>query len=151
MWKKAANLIWEKTPYFVRMRIIRGTQPKFTVSVAAIITNRENEILLLDHVLRPYYSWGIPGGFVKINEQPEAAIRREICEETGLELNALQMLRVRTIKRHVEILFRAEAVGTAEVKSREIVSLGWFDFERLPEKMSAAQKQLIEDVLRPEI
>ena len=151
MWKKAVSLIWGKTPYFVRMRVIRATQPTFTVSVAAIITNRENKILLLDHVLRPFYSWGIPGGFVESNEQPETAIRREIREETGLELSDLRMLRVRTIRRHVEILFRAETDGAAEVKSREIADLGWFDLQCLPEKTSAAQRKLIENVLRAEI
>lgn len=151
MWKKAASLIWEKTPYFVRMRVIRATQPKFTVSVAAVITNRENEILLLDHVLRPVCSWGIPGGFVEHGEQPETAIRREILEETGLALRGLRMVRVRTIKRHIEILFRAEADGTAEIKSREISDLGWFDSERLPENLSATQRKIIENVLRPDV
>ncbi|HEX8638961.1 MAG TPA: NUDIX hydrolase [Pyrinomonadaceae bacterium] len=151
MLKKCVGLIWGKTPYFLRVRIIRATQPKFTVSVAVIIVNEKSEVLLLDHVLRPYFNWGIPGGFIKAGEQPENAVRREILEETGLELAAAEMIRVRTINRHVEILFRARAIGEAAVKSREINALGWFRIGEMPEQMSRTQKQLIEQVLRGEI
>ena len=138
-------------PYFLRLRIIRVTQEKFTVSVAAIITNDRNEILLLNHVLRPFSGWGIPGGFIEAGEQPDAAVRREIREETGLELTTLEMMRVRTIKRHVEILFRAAATGKGEVKSREINALGWFEIDEMPERMSCVQKSLIKEVLNKEI
>jgi ADP-ribose pyrophosphatase YjhB (NUDIX family) len=151
MLKKSAGFIWKKMPYFLRTRVIRATQPKFTVSVAVIITNEKNEILLLDHVLRPVFSWGIPGGFIESGEQPESAARREIREEIGLELVAAKMIRIRTVRRHIEILFRARADGEAVVKSREINDFGWFAIDEMPEQMSAAQKQLIEQVLRGEI
>lgn len=151
MLRKAIGIIWSKTPYFLRLRMIRATQEKFTVSVAAIITNERKEILILDHVLRPFSSWGIPGGFIEAGEQPEIAIRRELFEETGLELNRIKMIRVRTIKRHVEILFRGEARGKGEIKSREITDLGWFEIDKMPQQMSRAQKTLIEEVLSAEI
>ncbi|MCU1289159.1 MAG: hydrolase [Acidobacteria bacterium] len=151
MLRKAIGMIWSKTPYFLRLRMIRATQEKFTVSVAAIITNERKEILILDHVLRPFSSWGIPGGFIEAGEQPEIAIRRELFEETGLELNRIKMIRVRTIKRHVEILFRGEARGKGEIKSREISDLGWFEIDKMPQQMSRAQKTLIEEVLSAEI
>lgn len=151
MLRKAIGIIWSKTPYSIRLRMIRATQEKFTVSVAAIITNERKEILILDHVLRPFSSWGIPGGFIEAGEQPEIAIRRELFEETGLELNRIKMIRVRTIKRHVEILFRGEARGKGEIKSREISDLGWFEIDKMPQQMSRAQKTLIEEVLSAEI
>lgn len=151
MLKKSVGLIWGKTPYFLRTRIIRATQPKFTVSVAAIITNEKSEVLLLDHVLRPFFSWGIPGGFIEIGEQPEKAIRREVFEETGLGLSESEIIRIRTINRHIEILFRARSEGEATIKSREIKNLGWFAVGSMPEQMSAAQKRLIEEVLSGEI
>lgn len=133
-----------------RLKIVRATQRKFTVSVAAIVTNERGEVLLLDHVLRPYSNWGIAGGFLEANEQPEDAIRREIREETGLELKNLQMVAVGTKNRHVEILFRAEATGRAEAKSREINAAAWFAVEEMPEDMSGAQKSEILDFLRVE-
>ncbi len=117
------------------------------MSAAAVITNRQGEVLLLNHVLRPKSGWGLPGGFIEHGEQPDDGIRREIREETGIEMNNLRMLRVRTLGTHVEILFTAETVETPEVKSREIKDLGWFGSDRMPEKMNAAQKVLIEQVL----
>ena len=128
---------------------MRATQRKFTASVAAIIQNERGEVLLLNHVLRPAPSgWGIPGGFLDFGEQPSDAVKRELREETGLELKELKIFRVRTIGRHIEIIFSAEAIGEASVKSREISGLGWFKVEEMPEKMSRIQKTVIEDLLR---
>ncbi|MGB7209111.1 MAG: NUDIX domain-containing protein [Pyrinomonadaceae bacterium] len=142
-----AGIVWKKLPWSFRSKIIRITQAKFTVSAAAVITNGQGEVLLLNHVLRPKSGWGLPGGFIEHGEQPDDGIRREIREETGIEMNNLRMLRVRTLGTHVEILFTAETVETPEVKSREIKDLGWFGSDRMPEKMNAAQKVLIEQVL----
>ena len=77
-----------------------------------------------------------------------AAIEREICEETGLRLKNLEMFRVRTIGKHIEILFRAEANGIAEVKSFEINAVGWFKTDALPEKMTPIQKSIVKELLR---
>ena len=84
---------------------------------------------------------------MNFGEQPAAALKREICEETGLDLKNLQMFRVRTVGRHIEILFRAEAVGTAEVKSLEINAVGWFDPNELPSQMREIEKSMIRDLL----
>jgi 8-oxo-dGTP diphosphatase len=143
--------IWKLIPSRWRLKIIRVTQKKFTASVGAIITNSDEKVLLLEHILRPASGWGIPGGFLNQNEQPEQAVRRELREETGLELENVQMLRVRTTNRHIEFLFRATSNGTAEVKSREIKSLGWFAVDKMPEEMSSVQKSIVEKVLRDEI
>ncbi len=147
MLKKFVGKIWSSTPKFLRLRVIRLTQKKFTASVAAVIVNQQREVLLLDHVLRPFSSWGLPGGFMEAGEQPESAIKREIYEETGLELEAVKMFRIRTLGRHIEILFTAEPKGTARVKSREIKDFGWFKAEDMPEKMSTGQKSIIKKVL----
>ncbi len=150
MLKKIIKIIWEKLNPAMQLRIVRSTQKKFTVSVAAIVVNENGEILLLNHVLRSDLSWGIPGGFIMNGEQPEAAVKREIREETGLELENIKLIRLRTMNRHIEILFRASPVGTAKVQSLEINELGWFKINEMPEKMSHIQKQVIEKVLNSE-
>ncbi len=71
MLKKIVGTIWKNLMPYLRLKIVRATQQKFTVSVAAIIINENEEILLLNHVLRPHSVWGIPGGFVKSGDSPK--------------------------------------------------------------------------------
>ena len=80
-------------------------------------------------------------------EQAEDAIKRELLEETGIAIENVEMFRVRTIVRHVEILFRATAPSKGSVQSREILELGWFDANELPEGLAASQKTLVEMAL----
>lgn len=147
MLKKIVGKIWRKTPNFIRLKAIRLSQSKFTVSVGAVVLNEKGEILLLDHVLRPASGWGIPGGFINYKEQTHEAVKREIFEETGLEIEDVQLMWMRTLNRHIEVVFRAKSKGIAEVKSREIISLGWFKFEEMPAEMSEGQREIIKKVL----
>ena len=140
MLKKIIGLIWRKTPRYLRAKIIRTTQKTFTVSAAVIITNENEEVLLLDHLFRSASVWGIPGGFVNLGEQPEAAVKREIFEETGLELRDIKLLNIRTIYSHIQILYRAKSGGTPEI-NRETYQAGWFKIDDMPEKMSVAEKK----------
>lgn len=145
-----AGKIWKIMPRKLRTLAARSIQVKFTVSAAGVITNEKGEVLLLNHVLRPVSGWGIPGGFLESGEQPEAGFRREILEETGLDLREVSLLRARTLKRHIEIIFVATAVGEATVKSGEIIELGWFNVENIPKEMSLDQQFLVRKALGAE-
>lgn len=150
MIKKIVKIIWRKLSPAMRLKVIRATQNNFTVSVAALVLNDKKEVLLLNHVLRSDLSWGFPGGFINAGEQPEAAVKRELLEEVGLEIENIKLIRLRTTNRHIEILFRASAVGAARVQSFEINELGWFKINEMPEKMSGIQKQIVEKALNSE-
>lgn len=145
MLRRHIGFAWKILPPWLRLRIIRTTQQKFTVSAAVVITNPKGEVLLLNHLLRPYSGWGLPGGFLTAGEQPEEGIRRELREETGLELGDLEMIRVRTVGRHVEIMFRATSAGDAKVLSREITGLGWFHVDQLPAGLPKLQKEIVKE------
>jgi ADP-ribose pyrophosphatase YjhB (NUDIX family) len=142
--------LWTRIPPALRLKAIRATQKKFTVSAVAVVVNQEGKVLLLDHLLRPGAGWALPGGFIESGEQPEAAIKREICEETTLALENVRLLGVRTIKSHIEILFRAEATGNPVPNSREINAAGWFTFDEMPGETSNIQKRIIREVLSQE-
>jgi len=149
MIKKAIRAIWRTLPPQARLKIVRATQRKFTASAAAIVINDKSEVLLLDHVLRPFATWGLPGGFLSRGEQPEAALKREIREEVGVEITDISLYRVRNHDRHVEILYTARSNQTAQIKSREIVNCGWFSADDLPKRVSPGQKRMIEEILNP--
>jgi len=135
--------VWRKMPKGVRRWLTRRVEANFTVSAAAVVTNGAGEVLLLNHVLRPKSGWGLPGGFVNAGEQPADAVRREIREETGLELSNLELVRIRTLGRHIEIIFRGLGVGEARVMSREITELGWFARDELPGEMALDQQFVV--------
>ena len=147
MIKKTIRAIWRALPPRARLGIVRTTQRKFTASVAAVVINDSDEVLLLDHVLRPFATWGLPGGFLGRGEQPEVALKREIREEVGIEITDISLYRVRNHDRHVEILFTARSNEMPQIKSREIIDCGWFSVENLPDRVSPIQKLVIEEIL----
>ena len=53
------------------------------VSVAALVTNEEGKILLVNS---PWRGWEYPGGLIEPGETFEEALRREIREESGVEV-----------------------------------------------------------------
>jgi len=147
MLKKAVRRIWRFLSPGMRARLVRSVQTSFTVSAAAIVTNEEGKVLLLNHVLRPDSGWGYPGGFVNKGEQAEDAIRREVREETGIDLDKLELHDVRNSGTHIEILFVAKSVGEPEVRSREIIELGWFGIDDFPQELPRRQQEQIRKAL----
>lgn len=145
MFKDLAGAIWRRTPAGLKKWGVRFTQTRFTVTAGAIITNNEGRVLLLHHRFRPGSGWGIPGGFIKRGEQPDEALRRELREEVGLEIEHLSLFKTRAFSeaRQVEIVFRCRARGETEQLSFEIKRLAWFDPHELPQELPRDQAELI--------
>jgi mutator protein MutT len=144
---KIIGRIWRVLSPKARAKLVRATQDAFTVSTAAIVRNEKNEILLLNHVLRPFSNWGFPGGFVEHGEQLEDAIRREVREEAGIELTDLSLFEINTFDTHIEVLWSAVAIGEPSVSSSEIIGLGWFTAEDAPKEMGKSQHRQIREFL----
>ena len=143
--------IWSRMPSSARWRLIRLSQPTFTVSAGAIVLNSDNEVLLLHHVLRPGSGWGIPGGFLDHGEQPDDAVRREILEETGIELTNVRLIKMQTLNRHIEFVYAARSDGEPRVLSREITELGWYGPDSLPTGLPRAHRKMIDEVWKSEV
>jgi 8-oxo-dGTP diphosphatase len=129
--------------------MMRLTHARFTVTAAAIAVDKQGRVLLLKHRFRPGSGWGIPGGFIEAGEQPEEAVRRELREEVGLELAAVEVVTTRAFKkpRQIEIVFRCHPRGDALPQSIEIRKASWFSVDSLPEGLPVDQRKLIRDTL----
>lgn len=53
------------------------------MGAAALFRDQAAQVLLVDPVYRD--TWGLPGGAVEADESPQAACRREVAEELGLD------------------------------------------------------------------
>ena len=147
--KNALGTIWRKFPKRLRRWVVERIEERFTVTIAAIVVDDQNRVLLLNHVFRPGFGWGIPGGFINSGEQPEDALRRELREEVGLEVTDLKMITVvtHTNVNQVIIPFSCKPVGEPKPSSFEITAAKWFRYEDLPSQLSRDQRAMIEHVL----
>jgi 8-oxo-dGTP diphosphatase len=72
-------------------------QQKIYIAADAVVFNRNGgalQVLMIRRKNDPYKGrWAFPGGFVEDDEDLEVAARRELQEETGLKLPAMQQLR----------------------------------------------------------
>lgn len=60
---------------------------------SAILMVDGNRVLLVKRALDPKKgAWAFPAGFQEYDETPEQAARRELLEETGLQVDHLQLL-----------------------------------------------------------
>lgn len=75
--------------YVYSLRKQVGTTPLILPGAVVLIINDKNE-LLLQH--RRDGGWGLPGGLMELGESMEETARREVKEETGLELGVLTLL-----------------------------------------------------------
>ncbi len=129
---------------------MRAVNPRFMVTVGAVVVDDAGRVLLLEHVFRKGNGWGIPGGFLKRGEDGEDALRRELREEARLEVCDVRLISTRTFRhpQQIELIFRARAMSEARARSLEIAALAWFRLDELPDKLTRAQRRIIERALR---
>ena len=125
---------------------MRLAHTRFTVTAGAVIFNDKGEVLLLKHRFRAGSGWGLPGGFMEKGEQPIDALRRELREEIGLELDDVKVFAARSFKKpkQVEVLFRARANAQVKSQTVEVERAEWFAIDALPEGLPRDQRVYIE-------
>ena len=100
-------------------------EPTHLVSVAALVTNERGEILLVNS---PWRGWEYPGGLIEPGEGFEAALKREVREEAGVEIEVTGFVGIcKNLARNiVNIDFTARYAGGELTTSEESTEVGWF-------------------------
>ncbi len=112
-------------------------RPMLAADVVCVRLRDEAEVLLIRRGREPFKGrWALPGGFVEIEEEVEAAARRELLEETGLRAAELHELgtfsrvgrdpRGRVVSVAFLAPFGPEAGG--ERAGDDAAEAGWFPF-----------------------
>jgi ADP-ribose pyrophosphatase YjhB (NUDIX family) len=121
--------------------------------VGALIFNSKSELFLMQSSGKFGSEWIVPGGKVNFGETMENALRREIKEETNIELGKIQFLGVRemiTEKKHFIFLefARWRQNDEAVILNSEAVSYKWCQPDDLRKIQIAGPTQsLIEERL----
>jgi 8-oxo-dGTP diphosphatase len=122
--------------------------PRPMVTVDAIVFGffaGKARLLLINRGNEPFKGqWALPGAFVGIDEELEAAAARELAEETGLEGVALEQMHTfgrcgRDPRgRQITIAFMGIVEsGSKKVKAGDDASEArWFDITNLPQDMA---------------
>jgi len=144
--------VWGKLPGQMRRWTMRLTNTRFTVTAGAVIFNDKREVLLLKHRFRAGTGWGLPGGFMEKGEQPIDALRRELREEIGLEVDDVKVFAARSFKKpkQVEVLFRGRANAQVKSLTVEVERAEWFSIESLPEGLPRDQRVYIKRAAKTE-
>ena len=108
--------------------------PRICPCIIAVI-ERGDEMLLLRHKLRNQDIFACLAGFVETGESLEEALRREVREETGLEICNIRYGGSQgwPFPNQLMVGFYADfASGEIKIQESEILEAGWFRRDSLP-------------------
>ena len=109
--------------------------PTHLVSVAGLVTNDRGEILMVNS---PWRGWEYPGGLIEPGETFEEALRREIREEGGVEIEILRCVGIckNVEKDIVNIDFACRYVSGELTTSEESTEVIWAEPEKAMEMIT---------------
>lgn len=122
-------------------------------SVAALIRNENNELLLVKRRIPPGAgNWALPSGFIEIEESPERACLRELKEETNLKGRIRKLLGVYTqrskmYKKVLIIAYEVDAHGELRAAS-DTEDAKYFPIDNLPKIPFSSHRKIIQDALK---
>ena len=101
----AALLGFRVTPGPVRRAVVRTVAPSYTVGAVCVIEH-DGEFLVLWQPHRR--GWSLPGGLMGRGEEPAEAVRREVAEEVGIDIDPGDPVTVRIdpLQQGVDVIFR---------------------------------------------
>ncbi|MGD9930365.1 MAG: NUDIX domain-containing protein [Mangrovibacterium sp.] len=116
--------------------------PRPALTVDAIVLKEEShELLLIQRGIEPFMGkWALPGGFVEMDELLVDACKRELQEETGLEISELTQFKTADKVdrdprgRTISVLFYGYVPENAIVEGGDdAANAKWFPMGQLPE------------------
>jgi len=119
------------------------TYPSVPISAVGAIVVGSSGVLLVRREKDPARGlWSAPGGVIKIGETQKEALRREVMEETGIEIDILNLLTAANVILHdsdgkveyhfIWIFYLAKALTEDIHYESPEVEARWFRLDELP-------------------
>jgi len=135
-----------KTPYCYEY-----PRASVTVDIVVVTKERRPRVLLIQRKQPPFQgTWALPGGFIDMDETLEASARRELEEETGIQVGKLAQIAVfgdpgrdprgRTIS--VVYLARVKANQVKPRAADDAAAAAWFPLAR-PPKLAFDHREIL--------
>lgn len=113
------------------------------VGVAALV-QKADEILLIRRTTEPFQGlWNLPAGYVEVDELPTTAVRREVQEESGLDVQVANLHGVYFFDddprgNGVLIVYTCGVVGGFLIETAEGLTPTYFAPHQLPSGLAGA-------------
>jgi ADP-ribose pyrophosphatase YjhB (NUDIX family) len=110
-------------------------------TAGALCVDEEGRVLLVRRAVEPHKgSWDVPGGFLEEGEHPLDGVRRELREETGLEVEPLEFLGIwmdryggdSTAQATLNMYWTARVASGQADPADDVSELRWFGADELP-------------------
>ncbi len=143
LWRALAA-IYNRFPVRWQRRILDRAHPRFLVGVNGVGVSADGNVILARHRFGAP-QWRLLGGFIGREESLQDALRRELREETGLEIEVGPLLEANTGHRwqRVEIIYAYRAVGGRLALTGEVLEVRTFPPDHLPD-VRADHRGLVE-------
>ncbi len=148
---RLAFVTFGRLPTRVRRAVVRQVGRTFVAGAVGVM-ERDGQLLLIRSVYRS--GWGLPGGMLSRRESPAQAVVREVREELGLEVTAVQpgAVVLDLVPQRLDVVFRLSPGPGADLDgvrphSAELAEARWFPAGHLPEDLQAEARHAL-DALR---
>ena len=121
---------------------------QFTIGVFGLIFGGDGRVLLCHRC--DYDLWNLPGGGLEAGESPWDGVKREVKEETGLDVDVSRLAGVysKPDKNEIVFSFVCNVTGGEITLNDEADQIEYFEVDGLPANMSPKQIERIRETVQ---